>query len=138
MPPALTQVQLRELTAILRARRAYLRREVEREVLALDHPVADPALLEVCDLGDEAAGLLDDLQLSDLERRAHELLQVEAALRRIRDGSYGYCIDTGEPIGFERLKAQPTALRTAAAQARVERRHSRPRLIIARRAAASA
>ena len=54
--------------------------------------------------------------------RAHALLQqVERALARLDNGTYGYCEDTGEPIGLRRLDAQPTATLSIEAQARRER-----------------
>ena len=44
------------------------------------------------------------------------------ALRRVEDGSYGYCEETGEPIGLARLEARPTATLSLEAQERHERR----------------
>ena len=44
------------------------------------------------------------------------------ALRRIEDGSYGYCEETGEPIGIPRLIARPTATLTIEAQSRREQK----------------
>ena len=55
--------------------------------------------------------------------REHKLLgKIDAALLRIEDGSYGYCEETGEPIGLPRLLARPTATLTIEAQERRERR----------------
>ena len=61
---------------------------------------------------------------SILEQRYRELREVEDALQRIRDGSYGICVDTGLPIEPERLEACPTAKRTARAQEIHERTHA--------------
>lgn len=44
-------------------------------------------------------------------RRVQQLVQVEAALRRIADDDYGYCVDCGEDINPRRLEIDPTALR---------------------------
>jgi len=50
--------------------------------------------------------------------RANALLrQIEQALTRVDNGTYGYCSDTGEPISLARLEAQPTATLTIEAQA---------------------
>ena len=49
-------------------------------------------------------------------------LTVAAALARIEDGSYGYCIDTDEPISLKRLEARPVVERSLEAQERHERR----------------
>ncbi len=59
-----------------------------------------------------------ELRARDRERKL--LKKIEQALRRIDDGSYGYCEETGEPIGIPRLLARPTATLTIEAQARRE------------------
>jgi DnaK suppressor protein len=59
-----------------------------------------------------------DLALSDLE--TFELAQVKTALERMRSGSYGRCMDCAEDIAFDRLKAEPWALRCVACAAAVE------------------
>ncbi len=60
------------------------------------------------------------LRTRDRERKL--LVKIEQALKRIEDGSYGYCEETGEPIGFERLDARPIATLCIEAQERHERR----------------
>lgn len=60
-----------------------------------------------------------DLRTRDRYRRL--LAEIDAALKRIDDGSYGYCEDTGEPIGLQRLEARPIASLTVEAQERRER-----------------
>ena len=55
-----------------------------------------------------------DLRTRDRERKL--IQKIETALRRIEDGSYGYCEDTDEPISLERLEARPIASMTLAAQ----------------------
>lgn len=59
-----------------------------------------------------------ELRARDRERKL--LKKIEQALRRIDDGSYGYCEETGEAIGIPRLLARPTATLTIEAQARRE------------------
>ncbi len=59
-----------------------------------------------------------ELRARDRERKL--LKKVEAALLRIEDGSYGYCEETGDPIGVPRLLARPTATLTIEAQERRE------------------
>ena len=61
-----------------------------------------------------------ELRARDRERKL--LRKVEEALRRVEDGSYGYCEETGEPIGVRRLLARPTATLTIDAQTRREQR----------------
>ena len=61
------------------------------------------------------------LELCARDRERKLLAKVEAALRRIAEGTYGYCEETGEPIGLGRLLAQPTATLSIDAQERRER-----------------
>lgn len=60
------------------------------------------------------------LRTRDRERKL--LSKIEQALERIEDGSYGFCEETGEPIGLERLDARPIATLCIEAQERHERR----------------
>ena len=60
-----------------------------------------------------------DLRTRDRERKL--LQKIEAALRRIDDGNYGYCIETDEPINLRRLEARPIASLSLHAQERHER-----------------
>lgn len=61
------------------------------------------------------------LELRTRDRERKLLQKIEGALQRIDDGSYGYCEDTGEPIGLRRLMARPTATLSIDAQERRER-----------------
>ena len=60
------------------------------------------------------------LELRTRDRERKLLKKVEQALMRIEDGSYGWCEETGEPIGIQRLLARPTATLTIEAQERRE------------------
>ena len=55
-----------------------------------------------------------ELRTRDRERKL--INKIEAALRRINEGSYGYCEETGEPIGIKRLEARPIATLSLEAQ----------------------
>ena len=61
-----------------------------------------------------------ELRTRDRERKL--LSKIDEALRRIEDGSYGYCEETQEPIGIRRLEARPIATLSIEAQERHERR----------------
>lgn len=75
------------------------------------------------DLADRASSETDrSLELRTRDRQRKLISKIEAALRRIEDGSYGYCEDTGEPIGLARLDARPIATLSLEAQERHERR----------------
>ncbi|MCS6779243.1 MAG: RNA polymerase-binding protein DksA [Geminicoccaceae bacterium] len=61
-----------------------------------------------------------ELRTRDRERKL--LAKIDAALKRIEDGTYGYCEETNEPIGIKRLEARPIATLSIEAQERHERR----------------
>jgi len=75
------------------------------------------------DLADRATSESDRaLELRTRDRQRKLISKIDAALRRIEDGSYGYCEETGEPIGLPRLDARPIATLSLEAQERHERR----------------
>jgi DnaK suppressor protein len=69
-----------------------------------------------------SAEMQRNFQLRTRDRERKLLSKIEAALRRIEDGSYGYCEETQEPIGIKRLEARPIATLSIEAQQRHERR----------------
>ncbi|MCF8466787.1 MAG: RNA polymerase-binding protein DksA [Sneathiella sp.] len=62
------------------------------------------------------------LELRTRDRQRKLIGKIDAALRRINDGQYGYCDETGEPISLKRLEARPVATLSLEAQERHERR----------------
>jgi DnaK suppressor protein len=62
------------------------------------------------------------LELRTRDRERKLINKIDDALRRLEDGSYGYCEETGEPIGLKRLIARPIATLSLEAQERHERR----------------
>ena len=75
------------------------------------------------DLADRATSETDRaLELRTRDRQRKLISKIDEALRRIEDGSYGYCEETGEPIGLLRLEARPVATLSLEAQERHERR----------------
>ncbi|MGE0047232.1 MAG: RNA polymerase-binding protein DksA, partial [Hyphomonadaceae bacterium] len=75
------------------------------------------------DLADRATSETDrSIELRTRDRQRKLIAKIESALRRIEDGSYGYCEETGEPIGVSRLEARPIATLSLEAQERHERR----------------
>jgi len=74
------------------------------------------------DLADRASVETDRaLELRTRDRERKLLAKIGAALQRIEDGSYGYCEETGDPIGVKRLEARPIATLSLEAQERHER-----------------
>jgi DnaK suppressor protein len=75
------------------------------------------------DLADRATSETDRaLELRTRDRQRKLINKIDEALRRIEDGSYGYCEETGEPISLSRLEARPIATLSLEAQERHERR----------------
>ncbi|MCF8707043.1 RNA polymerase-binding protein DksA [Rhizorhapis sp. SPR117] len=74
------------------------------------------------DLNDRASSETDwSIELRTRDRQRKLISKIDAALRRIDDGEYGYCEVTGEPISLGRLEARPIATMTVEAQERHER-----------------
>ncbi len=75
------------------------------------------------DLADRASSETDRaLELRTRDRQRKLISKIDAALRRIEEGEYGYCEETGEPISLARLEARPIATLSLEAQERHERR----------------
>lgn len=75
------------------------------------------------DLADRASSETDRaLELRTRDRQRKLISKIDAALRRIDEGEYGWCEETGEPIGLARLEARPIATLSLEAQERHERR----------------
>ena len=82
-----------------------------------DGPLREP------DLNDRASSETDwGIELRTRDRQRKLIAKIDAALRRIEEGEYGYCEVTGEPIGLGRLEARPIATMTVEAQEAHERR----------------
>lgn len=75
------------------------------------------------DIADRASSETDRaIELRARDRQRKLISKIEAAVKRIEDGSYGYCEETGEPISLKRLDARPIATLSIEAQERHERR----------------
>lgn len=74
------------------------------------------------DMNDRASSETDwSIELRTRDRQRKLIAKIDAALRRIEEGEYGYCEVTGEPISLGRLEARPIATMTLEAQERHER-----------------
>ncbi len=75
------------------------------------------------DIADRASEETDRaLELRTRDRQRKLVTKIDAALRRIDEGEYGYCVVTGDPISLKRLDARPIATMSLEAQERHERR----------------
>ena len=74
------------------------------------------------DIVDQASSYTDKtVEMKALNRSRKLIGKIDSALKRIKDGTYGYCQDTGEPIGLKRLIARPVAELCIAAQEKHEK-----------------
>lgn len=75
------------------------------------------------DIADRASSETDRaIELRARDRQRKLIAKIDSALKRLDDGSYGYCEETGEPISLRRLEARPIATLSIEAQERHERR----------------
>ncbi len=110
--------QLSHFRVILNSWKRDLMEEVDRTMTHMKDEAANPP-----DPNDRAtleSEFALELRTRDRERKL--IRKIDEALRRIDDGTYGYCIETGEPIGVKRLEARPVATLCIEAQERRERR----------------
>ena len=97
------------------------REELMQEAQETLDNLRDKSYQEVGDEADRANRESEHgLELRTRDRYRKLLRKVEQALERIDDGSYGYCEDTGDPIGIQRLEARPIATLSIDAQERRE------------------
>jgi len=115
-----TQTHLAALRGLLTSRLRELQAGLRATELARDD---SDAATEVSDRKDDASRSMV-ASVSDAEAWRHraELTEIEHALQRLDGGTYGDCIDCGEPIPLQRLRVLPAALRCAVCQGRAEQR----------------
>ena len=82
----------------------------------VDHEISSP------DIVDQAASQTEkSVETKTLNRQIKLLSKIEKAINRIKDNTYGYCEETGEPIGLKRLIARPIATLSIEAQEKHEK-----------------
>ena len=74
------------------------------------------------DIVDQASSYTEkNVEMRAINRQIKLISKIDAAIKRIENGTYGYCKDTGDPIGLKRLMARPVAKYTIAAQEKHEK-----------------
>jgi RNA polymerase-binding transcription factor DksA len=121
LDPRQRQTLQRRLTDSEQALRAEIRTSEDQRALESYAELAGAAP----DEGDEAnADLFVDMDHALIGMKLAELRAIARAQQRMRDGSYGECIDCDAPVGYERLLARPTAERCTHCQSVYERRYA--------------
>ena len=74
------------------------------------------------DIVDQASSYTEkNVEMRAINRQIKLISKIDAALKRVKDGTYGYCKETGEPIGLKRLMARPVATLSITAQEKHEK-----------------
>jgi len=114
----MSKEQLEHFRTILSSWKRDLMQEVDRTVLHMKDEAAN--FPDPNDRATQESEFSLELRTRDRERKL--IRKIDEALKRIEDGSYGFCLETGEPIGVKRLEARPVATLSVEAQERRERR----------------
>jgi RNA polymerase-binding protein DksA len=114
----MSKIHCFEFSALLQAQRRHLLDEVREKIGTSGERLGFANQRKIAE-NDVLADAVAEMDVAMVIRESHELQDIEAALARIGDGSYGICIECGGEIGRARLKADPTAKRCLACQIRV-------------------
>lgn len=121
----LDKIQIDHLKRRLLERRELLRAEIREALQASGEERHRELAGVVHDAGDDSvADLLADVNIKGLDRDAHELDAIAAALASMQRGGYGRCADCNGDIGYARLRAQPVASRCIECETRHERQYA--------------
>ena len=121
----LTKDQLKRLQATLSERQRVLGAEITTKRHDAAAVSTEDAIGGVGDPGDESVARMQaDLSIEEVGRDAEELGDIEAALARINDGTYGDYDECGNEIDYRRLEVQPTATRCIDCQSQWEKTHA--------------
>jgi RNA polymerase-binding protein DksA len=121
----LSDEQLQDLEQQMRTRREQLMEEVRRKMKAAREPLSSDKSDVLIEDGDVAsADLQSHLSLAESQRDVQEMQDIDDALQRMADGSYGRCVHCGGEIEPARLAVQPTALRCLRCQEDYERTYA--------------
>ena len=120
----LTKAHQATLAARLDAREAELQAQIRAMAdEAAQTPAREPQV-QVGDIGEQGEERIRGaMRHAERERDVRELRQIAEARERMRDGSYGLCIDCGAPIPFPRLEALPYSARCVPCQQAIEAKH---------------
>jgi len=123
----LTKDALKHFAKILAGRKQVLGEEIRRVLARTEQERYADILAGGDDAGDSSvADLLSDVAFAEVARDVNEVRDISAAQARIAAGTYGTCIDCGQPIGRKRLEAYPTAKRCIEDQQRREKLRAGP------------
>ena len=127
-----------ELKDILEERRREIMSEVQERMRDVRAEGAGSTVQGVLDAAESSeADIQDEIEFALIQMKAETLNKIDEALRRLEEGTYGYCFECGEEIAEKRLRALPFAVRCKDCEEQKENAEQRERQHAARRGAAS-
>jgi len=127
-----------ELKNILEERRRVMMSEVLERMRDVRSEGAGNTVQGVLDAAESSeADIQDEIEFALIQMKAETLNKIDEALRRLEEGTYGYCFECGDEISERRLRALPFAVRCKDCEEAREVRQQRERLMAQRRGAAS-
>ena len=127
-----------ELTRILEERRREIMDQVQEKIRDVRSESPNSPTQGVLDAAESSeADIQDEIEFALIQMKAETLNKIEEALRRLEEGTFGYCYECGEEISERRLRALPFAVRCKDCEEARETAEQRERLIAQRRGAAS-
>lgn len=126
-----------ELKKILEERRREIMSEVQGRMRDVREEGAGSTVQGVLDSVESSeADIQDEIEFALIQMKSETLNKIDEALRRLEEGTYGYCFECGEEISEKRLRALPFAVRCKACEEAREVAQQRERLMASRRGAA--
>jgi RNA polymerase-binding transcription factor len=127
-----------ELKGILEERRREIMSEVQGRMRDVRQEGAGSTVQGVLDAAESSElDIQDEIEFALIQMKAETLNKIDEALRRLEEGTYGYCFECGEEISEKRLRALPFAVRCKDCEEAREVKVQRDRLMAQRRGAAS-
>jgi DnaK suppressor protein len=127
-----------ELKKILEDRRREMMSQVQERMRDVRAEGASSVVQGVLDAAESSeADIQDEIEFALIQMKAETLNKIDEALRRLEEGTYGYCFECGEEVSERRLRALPFAVRCKDCEEAREVAQQRERQIAQRRGAAS-
>ena len=127
-----------ELKRILEDRRREIVNQVQERMRDVRSEGAGATVQGVLDAAESSeADIQDEIEFALIQMKAETLNKIDEALRRLEEGSFGYCFECGEEISERRLRALPFAVRCKDCEEAREVAQQRERVMAQRRGAAS-
>jgi DnaK suppressor protein len=134
----MTRDRYAELTRILEERRREIMDQVQEKIRDVRTESPNSPTQGVLDAAESSeADIQDEIEFALIQMKAETLHKIEEALRRLEEGTFGYCFECGEEISERRLRALPFAVRCKDCEEARETAQQRERAIAQRRGAAS-